>query len=313
MAEWRLAKTPLRSNLRGVSAVSRQVAWASGTNGLIVRSTDGGANFFPRTVPGGETLDYRDIEAFGAEVAYVMSAGPGSASRVFKTEDGGQVWKLLLENPDSQGFFDAIAFWDERRGLVMGDPVNGRFTIRVTMDGGVSWKAAAADAMPPARLGEAAFAASGTCLVVGPGGRAWFVTGGAGGGRVFASLDWGRTWSVSETGMAYSTASSGLFAIAAHGAGWVAVGGDYRAEDRGTGNIAVRGAEVRKAPGVFLSGVVLLEGLAMAVGPRGTFLSRDGGKSWETGSEVGFHTVSLAKDGTVYGAGALGRIGRWVD
>lgn len=312
MAEWQMAKTPLRANLRGVGAVSKEVAWASGTNGTVVVSKDGGVNFFPRPVPGGEALDFRDIEAFGADVAYVMSAGPGDASRVYRTEDGGGSWQLVLTNPDKDGFFDAMAFWDDRRGLVLGDPVNGRFAVRWTEDSGGSWHAVATEGMPAAREGEAAFAASGTCLVTGAGGRAWFVTGGVGGGRVFASRDWGRTWSVEETAVVHATPSSGLFSIAAMAESWIAVGGDYREETRGVGNLVVRGAEVRRAPPVFLSGVVRLRKSLLSVGPRGTYLSRDGGVTWELGSEEGFHTVSVASDGTVYGAGARGRIGRWV-
>lgn len=308
LAEWQMAKTPLRANLRGVSAVSRQVVWAGGTNGTVVRSVDGGVNFFPRPVAGGEALDFRDIEAFDADLAYVMSAGPGQASRVYRTDDGGEIWRLVLTNPDRDGFFDAIAFWDERRGLVMGDPVDGRFVVRRTEDGGASWTAA--EAMPAARDGEAAFAASGTCLVVGADGVAWFVTGGAGGGRVFRSADWGRTWTAVESGVAYRTASSGLFSVSGAGNGWIAVGGDYREEARGEGNVA--GVKVAKAPAVFLSAVIRMLTAVMAVGPRGTYVSRDGGVNWELGSEEGFHTVSVAKDGTVFGAGARGRVGRWV-
>jgi len=308
-----MAKTPLRANLRGVSAVSRQVAWASGTNGTVVVSNDGGVNFLPRPVAGGEALDFRDIEGRSVDSAYLMSAGPGNASRVYRTQDGGGSWRLVLTNPDRDGFFDAMAFWDDRRGLVLGDPVDGRFVVRWTEDSGENWSVVPAEGMPAARPGEAAFAAGGTCMVTAAGGRAWFVTGGVGGARVFASRDWGRTWTVEETALPHATPSSGLFSIAAMAESWIAVGGDYREETRGVGNLALPGTQVKRPPPVFLSAVVWLRKSVMSVGPRGTYLSRDAGVTWELGSEEGFHTVSVASDGTVYGAGARGRIGRWVE
>lgn len=313
-AEWQFAKTPLRANLRGVAAVSRQVVWAGGTNGTVVRSVDGGVNFFPRPVPGGEALDFRDIEAFSADTAYLMSAGPGGASRIYKTEDGGERWHLLLTNPDQDGFFDAIAFWDERRGLVLGDPVDGRFVIRRTEDGGATWQTVAAASMPPARPEEAAFAASGTCLTVAPGGLAWFVTGGKRGGRVFHSRDGGRSWTVTTTDIPHSTPSSGLFSIAPSASGWVAAGGDYRQETSGVGNLALSASPVKSAPPIFLSAVALRTGNELiAVGPRGTFRSADGGQSWSEAAEDGFHAISRAPDGALFAAGARGRIARWVD
>lgn len=310
--EWEISPVRLRANLRGVSAVSRNVAWASGTNGTVVRTVDGGAHYFPRSVPSAEMLDFRDIEAHSAERAYVMSAGPGSQSRVYKTEDGGERWELVLENPDKDGFFDAIAFWDERRGLVLGDPVGGRFTIRRTEDGGAHWSGVEAGGMPAARAEEAAFAASGTCLIVQPGGRAWFVTGGVGGGRVFHSSDWGVTWRVEETTALHKTASSGLFSIAANGERWIAAGGDYRLETSGEGNLVVAGKSVSSTPPIYLSAVVYRTALeVLASGPRGTFLSVDAGASWQRASDEGFHTMSVAAGGTVYAAGAGGRIARW--
>ncbi len=304
----------MRANLRGVAAASRQVVWAGGTNGTVVRSVDGGVNFFPRSVPGAEALDFRDIEAFSADTAYLMSAGPGGASRIYKTQDGGERWHLLFTNPDPDGFFDAIAFWEERRGLVLGDPVAGRFVIRRTEDGGATWQTVPSASMPPARPGEAAFAASGTCLTVAPGGLAWFVTGGTGGGRVFHSRDGGQSWTVTATDIPHPTPSSGLFSIAAGASGWVAAGGDYRQETSGLGNLVLSAAPVKSAPPIFLSAVVRRTGDEfLAVGPRGTFLSADAGQSWSEAAADGFHTASRAPDGALFAAGARGRIARWAD
>ncbi|MBS1824394.1 MAG: hypothetical protein JST93_03650 [Acidobacteria bacterium] len=302
----------MRANLRGVSAVSKEVVWASGTNGTVVMSNDGGVNFYHRPVPGGEALDFRDIEARSIDTVYLMSSGPGDASRIYKTQDSGGSWRLQLTNPDKDGFFDALAFWDDSRGLVLGDPVNGRFSIRITEDGGETWRAVETEAMPAARAEEAAFAASGTCLSVAPGGLAWFVTGGAGGGRVFHSRNWGKTWTVEETSVPHPVASSGLFSIAATAGGWIAVGGDYRQEVNGAGNLALSNLQVKAAPPIFLSAVVWRSAKeAIAVGPRGTFRSTDSGQTWELASEEGFHTLSTTVNGALFAAGARGRIARW--
>src|SRR5262249_51379530 len=151
------------------------------------------------TVPGAEKLDFRDVEAFGEATAYLLSAGPGDASRIYKTSDGGKSWVLQFQSADPAAFFDAIAFWDEQNGMALGDPVKGRFQLLVTKDGGAQWNPLAAKPLPPALPGEGAFAASGTCLVTHGANDVWFATGGAKAARVFHSRDRGQNWEVSAT------------------------------------------------------------------------------------------------------------------
>src|ERR1700758_1995633 len=110
-------------NLRGVSAVSRQVAWASGTHGTYLRTTDGGQTWIPGQVADATTLDFRAVVAFSANEAFLMSAGPGDPSRIYHTSDAGQHWQLQFTNSNPKGFFDSIAFWDPRHGIVIGDPI----------------------------------------------------------------------------------------------------------------------------------------------------------------------------------------------
>ena len=52
---------------RGVTEVSDRVAWASGSGGTIVRTSDGGATWQWLTIPGAENLDCRDIDAVSAD------------------------------------------------------------------------------------------------------------------------------------------------------------------------------------------------------------------------------------------------------
>jgi len=136
---WTAQPSGSTASLRGVSAVNRTTAWASGTAGTILRTTDGGVTWTPAAPPDTTALDFRDIEATRNAV-YAMSAGPGDKSRIYKTTDRGAHWTLQITNSDPNGFWDAIAFWDDRHGIVLGDPIDGRFTILVTSDGGATWQ-----------------------------------------------------------------------------------------------------------------------------------------------------------------------------
>jgi photosystem II stability/assembly factor-like uncharacterized protein len=227
--QWQAQTVRTKSDFRGLCAVTPDVAWGSGTMGTYARTTDGGKTWLVGTVPGAEKLDFRDVEAFGEATAYLLSAGPGDASRIYKTMDGGKSWTMQFKSADPAAFLDAIAFWDQQNGIALGDPVNGRFQLIVTADGGATWKQLAPATLPAALPGEGAFAASGTCLVTHAGRDVWFATGGAKSARVFHSADRGRNWEVSETPIMAGAESAGIFSIAfrdpTHG---MIVGGDYR-------------------------------------------------------------------------------------
>jgi photosystem II stability/assembly factor-like uncharacterized protein len=162
LAQWRQQAIRTVANFRGLCAVSARVAWVSGTKGTYGRTTNGGKTWSAGTVPGAEKLDFRDVEAFGENEAYLLSAGPGADSRIYKTIDGGRTWSLQFTNADSDAFFDALAFWDKAHGIALSDPVRGRFTLVITEDGGAHWKPLAPIELPPALSNEGAFAASGT-------------------------------------------------------------------------------------------------------------------------------------------------------
>ena len=154
-AQWQPQTINTKADFRGLCVVSPNVAWVSGTKGTYARTTDGGKTWSVGTVPGAEKLDFRDVEAFGEATAYLLSAGPGDASRIYKTSDGGKSWAMQFKSADPAAFFDAIAFWDEKNGIALGDPVKGRFQLVVTDDGGANWKPLAAKDLPagPARRG----------------------------------------------------------------------------------------------------------------------------------------------------------------
>ena len=108
-AQWDIEDSHTTASLRGIHNVGGGVAWASGTNGTVLRTEDGGYLWQGCAIPpGAEKLDFRGIQAFDENTAIVMSSGKGDLSRLYKTTDGCQTWKLLFTNPDKEGFWDAI-------------------------------------------------------------------------------------------------------------------------------------------------------------------------------------------------------------
>jgi len=233
-------------SLRGVSAVSREVVWASGTHGTYLRTVDGGRRWMPGQVPDAGALDFRGVVAFSANEAFLMSSGPGEQSRIYHTADGGQHWELQFTNRDPKGFFDSIAFWDSTHGLVLGDPVPdeaGKLKFEVLLtDDGKTWHRVSGTQLPVAMDGEGAFAASNSCISIlqsSPDTNIWFATGGKV-ARVFHSPDRGRSWEVFDTPMIHGADSTGIFSIAfrdaMHG---VIAGGDYKRPNDDGPNLAV--------------------------------------------------------------------------
>ncbi|MFI6663622.1 WD40/YVTN/BNR-like repeat-containing protein [Streptomyces sp. NPDC050481] len=305
---------------RGLSAVSRDTAWLAGTQGTVLRTTDGGASWRNVSPPGTAELQFRDIESFDARRAVVLAIGEGEASRVYRTDDGGTTWTESFRNTDAKAFYDCLTFFDPRHGLAMSDPVDGRFRILSTSDGGRSWKVLPNTGMPAALDGEAGFAASGQCLVSSGPRDVWLATGGAARARVLHSADRGLTWTASDTPIPAGDPAKGVFALAfrdrAHG---LAVGGDYRA-DQSSPQAAARtgdgGAAWRPAAAPvngYRSGVAWLphsRTAALAVGPTGTDLTRDGGRTWRTVDTGSYDTVDCTVDGGCWAAGEKGRVAR---
>ncbi|MFL6336961.1 MAG: WD40/YVTN/BNR-like repeat-containing protein [Pyrinomonadaceae bacterium] len=323
-AQWVAQVSGTSVRLRGVSAVSRRVAWASGAVGTYARTLDGGRTWQAGQVPGASELDFRDVDAFDADTAYLLAIGEGDRSRIYKTTDGGRHWTLQFQNRRAGAFYDCMAFWDRARGLALSDPVDGRFLVVRTEDGGRTWKESDAAGMPPALAGEGGFAASGTCVAVGGKSAAWFGTGGPEGPRVFHSKDAGQSWTVAPAPLAAGKAA-GVFSLAFwNDAAGVAVGGDYTKEQEAAGNGAVtfdsgrtwRALGAGARPGGYRSCVAYVPRTMgrklMAVGPSGSDYSLDGGRTWRQLGAGGFHAISVAPEGdAAWAVGENGRVARF--
>lgn len=314
---WLPQKSGTAVSLRGVSAVSDKVAWASGAEGTYLFTTDRGKIWRAAKVPNAEDLDFRTVHATNARTAYLLSSGPGDKSRIYKTSDSGKNWTLQHTNPDSKGFYDALAFWDATHGIVLGDPVDGHFAILTTANGGKHWNR---QQTPPALPGEGAFAASGSCLVVRGKSEAWFGTGGPQAARVFRSQDGGQSWTVASTPVRSDSASAGIFSLAfSDGQHGMAVGGDYNKPKDKWRNLASTsdgGSTWDEPAGVppdgFRSALAYLRGLHMwiAVGTSGSDVSTDAGATWLAIDSGAYNAVSFVSD-KGWAVGPKGRIGRF--
>ncbi|WP_435834482.1 WD40/YVTN/BNR-like repeat-containing protein [Streptomyces abikoensis] len=325
-AAWELKNTGTEARFRGLAAVSRATAWAAGTKGTVLLTRDGGTTWRDVSPPGARGLEFRDIEAFDARNAVVLAIGEGDASRILRTEDGGTTWTETFRNPDPKAFYDCVTFFDRRHGIALGDPVDGRFRLLETHDGGRAWRPLPAAGLPAALSGEAAFAASGQCVVSSGPRDAWIATGGAAVSRVLHSTDRGRTWTATEAPLPAGDPARGVFGLAfrdrAHG---LAVGGDYRAGQpspraaaaTGDGGRAWRTAD--RPPAAYRSGVAWLphsRTTALAVGPTGSELTTDGGRTWRTFDTGSYDTIDCAPAAApgagCWAAGEKGRIARLV-
>ncbi len=314
-AQWELEDSGTKASLRGVYSVGGGVAWASGTDGTVIRTEDGGYLWQGCALPpGAEHLDFRGVQAFDENTAIVMSSGPGDQSRLYRTTDGCRTWKLLFTNPDKDGFWDALVMNDRQNGWIAGDPVSGKFVMESTGDGastfpGFKRSASAINLSGSEGLpsnGRGAFAASNSALAIRPSGAskktckyslAWFGTSGPGGALVIrlerdapGCSDVGtEVWRSARTPIAGANATSGIFSLAFRDdLTGVAVGGDYRLPETAalTAARSVDGGETWRLPQTpphgYRSSVAYdpTTKTWITVGPNGSDYSTDDGRNW---------------------------------
>lgn len=289
-----LQQSGVTALLQAVSVVDSNVVWISGHDATVVRTTDGGRTWSRRVVAGApDTLQFRDIHALDARTAWILAAGPGDMSRIYRTDDGGSSWTLQWTNPQPAGFYDCLDFWDGRRGVAYGDAVDGELRVLLTDDGGRSWRFVPRSALPAAQTGEGGFAASGLCVHTRPGGRAWIAAGNAARARVFRTSDYGRSWVAADAPVENGEAA-GLTAISMRSDDdGIAFGGDLGVTDRTTDNIARThdgGRTWTLAPRLSFNGAVYGglhvdiggDALLLAVGPGGLAAADANGDQWIT-------------------------------
>jgi hypothetical protein len=331
------------ASLRGIDAVNAQIAWASGTDGTVLKTLDGGAHWVACGKPDA-ALDLRGIQGFDARTAVVMASGPGAQSRLYKTTDGCRSWRLLFANPDApNGFFDSFWF-NGARGIVVGDPVNGKFAVFLGDKDGRRWKRDPHPGLALGKLKLGAFAASNSAIAIGNGlfTRA-FATGGNSGSYFFArpfmpnedktgllekAIRKAPPWKSSRIPIGAGTDSSGTFSVAYRypvtigvcaectfndNSIFVAVGGDSNKPGDASKTAAwssdggATWVAATKLPHGYRSAVQWSDGLKawIAVGPNGSDISYDDGQVWQSLDDGNWNALSLP-----FVVGPNGRIAR---
>jgi photosystem II stability/assembly factor-like uncharacterized protein len=328
VSPWESVKVETDAHFRGLHVVDDNVVWASGSKGTVIVSSDRGKTWRVRTVEGAEDLDFRDVHGFDDGAAVIISSG--DVAKVFRTTNGGRTWKSCGKKEGA--FFDALSFWDDRYGIIMSDPIDGRIWLARTKDGGESWKALPKENLPNTEAGEAGFAASGTNMCV-VGTDTCFI--GLGGteenqfrdsSRILISRDRGKSWKFGGPVPLQRSPSSGIFSLCfTDELKGVAVGGDYLKPDEASSNYAVTtdGGKTwstpspRVPPSGYRSCVASWkkgrEVKLVAVGTNGTDMSTDLGQKWVRVSNKGFNSVDFSDTGrTGWGVGQNGSVARWV-
>lgn len=318
---WQVLPTGVTASLRGLELCDDgETIWACGANSTVIRSHDLGQSWTDVSPSGFDKLEFRSIHAWNGNQAIIASAGIPAV--VLRTDDGGQTWKEVLRRNEEKAFFDALKFFDSKRGILFSDPVNDKWLILTTEDGGQTWNENRANSLPKLQAGEAAFAASNSALCVDASGQAWIGTGGVKSdqARVYLSTNFGQTWQDSFIPIPSSEAA-GIFSIVNSMSGrLVAVGGDYRGEAKSLHTAAYSDDQGRTwklakvEPNAFRSSVVVLPDPStksetwFVTGPGGTDASKDGAV-WKSVSKVGFHVLDTHSNGTLIAVGSEGRFG----
>ncbi len=313
---WKEFETPVEVSLRGLSAVSDDVIWASGSGGVWLKSEDGGQNWDHGIIDGLDSVDFRSIHAFDKSNA--VSASAGQPAVIYRTSDGGNSWQRVL-TLSKEAFLDGISFSDPLNGFVFGDPVNGEWMIYKTHDAGFTWEKL--ENTPEVIKGEAGFAASGSSMVA-TGNILWIGSGGTQ-SNLWFSYDLGDTWEKKPSPLSQGQPSQGIFSTCFISPELVvAVGGDYLKPEETEGTLGIFSV----SNGKWISGVSELYGyrsgveylikrdLLIAVGPSGSDYSLDIGKTWSNFSSSGFHAVRTTKNGSVlWASGSDGRIAKLIE
>lgn len=308
-------------SFRGLSVVTDKVVWVSGSKGTVGLSKDGGKNWKWMQIPGFEKSDFRDIEGFDKNTAIIMASGTPAV--ILKTTDGGENWKVVFRDNRPEMFLDAMDFWDEKRGMLVGDPINGRFVLLETTNGGDGWRVLDSTLCPEAHDSEAVFAASGTSLVCFDKNKIAFVSGGKT-SRLFKCKLPFFNWQTTPTNQMHGASSQGCFSVAyckwLTGGSLELTGGDYLKPDSVSEfqvvsmQLNLRGFSISNPAyssiGGYRSCIAQMgKRYLIATGTNGTDILLNG--RWRCISRTGFNVVCKAKNGkAVFLAGSKGRIAK---
>ena len=308
---------PKDTHFRGLSVVDDNVAWVSGTKGWVGVTIDGGKTWSFNQIKDFGKFDFRTLYGFNGETA--IAANAGSPASVLRTTDGGKTWKVIYKNEHKDAFFDGVDFWNDKEGIIYGDPIDSKMLLLKTTDGGVTWKEFPEGSRPVLSEGEASFAASGTgirCVVP----DKIIITTGGKASRVFVSEDKGNSWKTLQPPVLQGGTMTGMYSVAFLNAkDGIVVGGDYERDSLAVNHIFYTNdsgktwhAPVKPTRGLrecieYISPTELI-----STGLPGSDYSTDGGKTWlPLSDERNIYVVRKARRGSlILMCGASGKLKR---
>ncbi|MBC7554937.1 MAG: oxidoreductase [Taibaiella sp.] len=323
---WKAVDTKSNASFRGLSVVDDSVAWVSGSAGWVGRSVNGARDWTFKRVKGYEQCDFRTLYAFDALNAIIANAG--SPAYILRTADGGSTWNEVYKNTDTAAFFDGIDFWTQKVGLVYGDPINHHMQVLKTTDRGHTWRQLSAASSPLLQVGEASFAASGTCIRCINRRSVAIATGGSV-SRLWISRNRGRQWKAINTPILQGESSTGIFSfLPLNERHWIIAGGDYKRDTFRLDNLfstfdagetwdaprrTTRGyreclLELNRHDGV--KPYQTIKSTIIAAGPGGIDISYNSGTDWQSFSEdKQVHVIKKSRQGNlVVMAGGRGKL-----
>ncbi|WP_157687527.1 WD40/YVTN/BNR-like repeat-containing protein [Pedobacter psychrophilus] len=299
------------SSIRGLSVVNNHIAWLSGSNGWIAKTTDGN-HFDWKQLKGFEKIDFRDIEAFSKDDAIIVSAG--SPGYILKTIDGGKSWKTVYQNNDAEIFLDGLDFWNKKEGIIFGDAIDGLMQILITKDAGETWQNISSKANIQLAKGEGGFAASGTSIRTFKN-NVYIATGGLK-SKLYVSNDKGNNWKNLDLPILQGEPSQGCFSLAINRNQIFIAGGDYLKDKSSTANYFYANLKDMKwkSPAISPLGYkscleFIGENKLITTGTSGTDYSLDNGLTWINLNKESFNVCRKAKkENLILMAGSKGKI-----
>ncbi|MCB0726059.1 MAG: YCF48-related protein [Ignavibacteria bacterium] len=118
---------PVNKDLKSVTFVNSQIGFASGDSGVIIKTTNGGTNWFQ--LSSGSTDDLIKITFTSINTGYVI----GTDSLIMKTTNSGLSW--VRQNSNTNNSLTSSSFINDATGFISG--LNQ--TLLKTTNGGSNW------------------------------------------------------------------------------------------------------------------------------------------------------------------------------
>lgn len=269
---------------------------------------DGGTTWKNKIATGvPSTALISDIYGKDANTAFIVTAPTGSAGAangLWKTTNAGDSWTKVPGVFSNASFGNIIHFWDDNNGIVIGDPVNGKYEMYLTTNAGDSWTVLGT--APTQKNEDYGYVAGKVSYK----NHLWLTSNT---GRILHTADFGKTWdsydapigdfSGEEEGghMTFTDANNGIL-IARNGWFWFTENGgkDWDLKDDVTDYFD----DIKLIPGT--NTLISLGGFYKNdfENPAGSSYSTDGGNTWNVFDHEAKGAIGTFDCNNVWGGGA---------